>query len=265
MSTDLTGQRFGRLVVLGFHEKSAKAHDTLWLVQCECDRGVQKIVARSKLLSGHTKSCGCLRKPHGMFGTPEYKSWVSMIQRCTNPKARGYARYGGRGISVCLDWAESFQPFFQYVGLRPSPHHSLDRFPNPDGNYEPGNVRWATAKEQARNKSTNIRVRVGELDLTVSEWSERTGLLESTIRERLKRGWEASVAVSLPADQCRPHVVPRKLGQKRPSRGEDAARYAKEHDVSLAVAARRYGVSRQAVKYKWDEIFGTSAQPGRRI
>lgn len=263
MSADLTGRRFGKLVVLGFHEKSAKVGDSLWLVQCECDRGVQKIVARRKLLSGHTKSCGCLRKPHGMFGTPEYKAWVSLIQRCTNPKARGWERYGGRGISVCREWAESFQPFFQHVGSRPTARHSLDRFPDPDGNYEPGNVRWATAKEQQRNTSANRRVCVGELDLTVAEWAERTGLQESTIRERLKRGWDVSLAVRLPADRCRPHVVLRK-STKRASRGEDAARHAKENNVSLADAARLYGVSRQAVQQKWRELFGATTPPARR-
>ena len=214
MRTDLTGRRFGRLLVLGFHEKSAKAHDTFWIVRCECDPDVQKIVARGKLISGKTKSCGCLRKPHGMFGTPEYKAWVSMIQRCTNPKARGWKRYGGRGISVCCEWRESFIAFFTYLGLRPSPLHSVDRFPDPDGNYGPGNVRWATPKEQGRNKTGNRHLRVDDVVLTLGEWSERTGIKESTIRERLRRGWSPELAVSLFATRRRPHVV------KRKARGE---------------------------------------------
>lgn len=205
---DLTGQRFGRLTVLSFREMSAKGHDALWLVRCEC--GSQKVVGRGKLRSGRTKSCGCLRKPHGMFGTPEYKAWGSMIQRCTNPKARGYERYGGRGISVCREWTESFQAFFQFLGRRPSKNHSVDRFPDPSGNYEPGNVRWATTKEQGRNRSNNRRVCLGGLDLTISEWAARTGLRDSTIRERLRRGWEIGQALSLSADRRRSHVVKRK-------------------------------------------------------
>lgn len=259
--TDLTGQRFHRLVVLGFAEqsaKAAKAHDSFWRVRCDC--GVEKIVGRNKLRAGKTKSCGCLRKPHGMFGTPEYKAWVSMIQRCTNPKARGYERYGGRGISVCSRWSESFEVFFKDMGRRPTPGHSLDRFPKPDGNYEPGNVRWATAKEQARNTSKNHLVRAGDLNLTIAEWSERTGLLKTTIRERLKRGWEAEHAVGLKPDRHRSHVMPRK-STKRHSRGADAAQYAKAQNVSLAEAARKYGISKPAVYQKWRELFGALKTP----
>lgn len=259
-ANDLTGHRFHRFVVLGFHGKSETAHE-LWRVACDC--GVEKVVSRGKLISGHTKSCGCLRRPHGMFGTPEYKAWVSMIQRCTNPNTTGWKHYGGRGIAVDSAWLESFPAFLKYVGPRPSARHSLDRFPNFDGNYEPGNVRWATAKEQQRNRTDNRRVRAGETELTIAEWAERTGLLKSTITERLKRGWDASLAVSLPADRCRPHVAPRTTS-RRASRGADAARYAKERNLSLADAARCYGLSRQAVQNKWREIFGETPPPTRR-
>lgn len=258
---DLTGQRFHRLVVLGFHERSAIARDSLWRVQCDCS--AEKIVSRGKLVSGHTKSCGCLRKPHGMFGTPEYKAWVSMIQRCINPKTRGWERYGGRGITVCREWAENFQVFFQYVGPRPTARHSLDRFPNPDGNYEPGNVRWATPQEQGRNKQSNHSVTVDNVTLTISEWAERTGLSKTTIRERLKRGWEASTAVSRSADRHQVHILQRK-STKRQSRGEEAARYAKDHNVSLAEAAHCHGISRNMVQQKWRELFGTARPPARR-
>lgn len=174
-ASDLMGRRFHRLVVLSSCGRAATGRDSLWRVRCDC--GVEKVLSRGKLVSGHTKSCGCLRKPHGMFGKPEYKAWVSMIQRGTNPKARGWERYGGRGIAVCDEWTKSFQAFLQHVGPRPTARHSLDRFPNPN--------------------------------LTVAEWSERTGLRDSTIRERLKRGWKAADAVGLPADRRRPHVKPR--------------------------------------------------------
>jgi hypothetical protein len=259
---DLTGQRFHRLLVLAFYARSKKARDSLWRVRCDC--GVEKIVARGKLLNGHTKSCGCLRKPHGMFGTPEYRAWDSMIQRCTNPKARGWERYGGRGISVCCAWMESFQVFFKYVGTRPSKQHSLDRFPDRDGNYAPGNVRWATAKEQQRNTSNNRYVKVGDLELTISAWAKRTGLLVSTIRERLCRGWSPNLAVSVPANRRRPHVMPRKpAAPKKVSRGKEAAQYAKEHSVTLADAGRCYGISRTAVQQQWHKLFGGTPPPAR--
>ncbi len=84
---------------------------------------------------------------------PEYSAWVSMKNRCLNPRAHNYRRYGGRGITICREWIDNFAAFFAYVGPRPSAQHSIDRFPDNNGNYEPGNVRWATAKEQTNNRS----------------------------------------------------------------------------------------------------------------
>jgi hypothetical protein len=105
--------------------------------------------------SGGTKSCGCSKvdrlATHRMTHTREYRAWAGMIQRCTNPKNARWADWGGRGISVCDRW-HSFENFYADMGPRPSPDHSLDRYPNNDGNYEPGNVRWATRTEQQLNK-----------------------------------------------------------------------------------------------------------------
>lgn len=91
------------------------------------------------------------RRTHGMTGTTEYKIWEGIKQRCLNPNERGYPKYGGRGIKVCDEWAASFQAFFDYVGYRPGPEFTIDRIDN-DGNYEPGNVRWATARQQSANQ-----------------------------------------------------------------------------------------------------------------
>lgn len=151
---DLLGQRFGHWLVIGRAEYSnGKPY---WI--CRCDCGTTKTIRGSSLKCGDSVSCGCfaerLKYKYKGTGTgidsPEYGSWSGMIQRCTNKNAPGYKNYGGRGISICQEWINSFLQFYHSVGPRPSPNHSLDRVNN-DGNYEPGNVRWATRKEQNRN------------------------------------------------------------------------------------------------------------------
>ena len=118
-----------------------------------------------------------------------------MIDRCFNPLHKKYARYGGRGIVVCPEWRSSFEVFLKYMGERPTPLHSVDRYPDNNGNYEPGNVRWATAKEQARNTSTNRLITIGDRTLTVSQWAEEAGKDMRLVIERLNRGWEPRRAV----------------------------------------------------------------------
>ncbi len=195
---DLTGRRFGRLVVM---ERAGSARNgtgmtPTWLVRCDC--GSSKIVLGPNLRKGATRSCGCALRPHGMFGTPEYKAWTSMIQRCVNPRCRSFRLYGARGIQVCPAWRLSFQAFLADMGRRPGPNYSLDRRDS-DGNYEPRNCRWATREQQGRNKRNNHVLEVGDLGGTLSEWAERTGVGKTTIRERLRRGWSASRAVMTPS------------------------------------------------------------------
>lgn len=156
---DVVGQQFGRLTV----------REILTGSQCVCDCtcGITGFVTESySVRKGLTKSCGCLKAEKMASGScnlshgdskrggwaPEYRAWVNMITRCHNPNATRYKDWGGRGIGVCNEWRESYVAFLAYVGRRPSPRHSLDRYPNVNGNYEPGNVRWATRIEQARNK-----------------------------------------------------------------------------------------------------------------
>lgn len=151
------GARFGRLVVVEYAGKrKGRFH---WL--CKCDCGGQKVTATSNLTGGGTQSCGCLqreragpngsRTTHNLSNTPEYATWQSIKQRCFNKNNRAWIRYGGRGITMAEEWVDSFESFFEHVGPKPSAKHSIDRIDN-DGNYEPGNVRWATSKQQRNNR-----------------------------------------------------------------------------------------------------------------
>jgi hypothetical protein len=207
---DLTGQRFGRLTVLSraMGRKRAAWH-------CRCDCGGSSISPTSSLRSGRSQSCGCLQsertsaaarvssRKHGQTGTPEHVSWGSMLSRCYNQKATGYERYGGSGVVVCERWKWSFENFLADMGERPSRDHSLDRFPNAHGNYEPGNCRWATKLEQANNRRDNHLVVVSNRKMTVPAAMRLVGckLHIETVKRRLALGWPVTRAMSEPPRQ----------------------------------------------------------------
>jgi len=159
MLLNMVGQRYVRLAVKAFSHLDDNGN-SYWLCRCNC--GTEKIIQRSNLLVGNAKSCGCLgreihsklHKVHGMSHTPEHKAWGSMIERCYDVNNPRYKDYGGRGITICKKWLEpqgiGFMNFYEDIGPKPSKRHSLDRKDN-EGNYEPGNVKWSTPKQQARN------------------------------------------------------------------------------------------------------------------
>jgi len=186
---NLTGQRFGRLVAVELAHRDDK-YVSYW--KCQCDCGKTKIIVLNSLRSGRTKSCGCLHiesareriTKHGKSKTAEYGIWANIKSRC----AGDHHRYGGRGISMAPEWVDNFPAFLAYVGPRPSEKHSIDRI-NYDGNYEPGNVRWATDEEQANNKSSNHLLTKDGITKNLTQWSNELGLSQQAIRNRINEGW----------------------------------------------------------------------------
>lgn len=157
---DLTGRKFRMLTVIslsGIRVSSGGQRRREWLCKCEC--GNEKPISGPCLLSGKTVSCGCYRRTrgikHGMEQTPEYAVWLSMKQRCLDPKNKKYAGYGGRGIRVCDRWLD-FANFIADMGRRPPGRMTIERLDNERG-YEPGNCKWATYGEQSKNQRKTAR------------------------------------------------------------------------------------------------------------
>ncbi len=195
----MIGRRFGRLVVIARAGTTGSGSPTF---EARCDCGSITIVMGANLRNGNTVSCGCfmrsnsaargrLRVKHGACRRGqrhrEYMIWAGMIQRCSNPDRQQFANYGGRGIRVCARWAHSFEAFLADMGPRPSLKHTLDRINN-DGDYEPGNCRWATPQEQANNKRSSRLLTMNGETLSMMEWARRFGISYWTLRWRLDKG-----------------------------------------------------------------------------
>ena len=203
---DVTGQRFGRLTAIAYFgvKPGRRIGKRAW--QCKCDCGREVVVVGESLRSGNTTSCGCSKGGKVTHGatvrgewSSEYIAWHSMLKRCRNTTSRRFDRYGGRGIQVCDRWIGNggFEAFLSDMGHRPSPSHSLDRIDN-DGNYEPGNCRWATLTEQANNRSSTKTVVFNGEAMKIHELASRTGVRRELIWSRLRRGLTVEEAISIP-------------------------------------------------------------------
>lgn len=201
---NLTGQRFGRWTALYDTGETAAGGNRLWL--CRCDCGTERVLRSASLRLKSAKprqkasqSCGCLMRElardshlkhgHAQGGelSAEYRTWMGMKARCYQQRHSSYAFYGAKGIIVCDRWRQSFDAFLADVGPRPSPKHTLDRI-NSRGHYEPGNVRWATMKQQQLNRTNNRWITAFGRTQTVTQWADELHMDPRTIRQRISAG-----------------------------------------------------------------------------
>lgn len=199
---DLRGKRFTRLLVVSLSAKR-DGNEKWW--HCICDCGKPTIVSTERLNSGNTRSCGCLladtasvnHRTHGLRHTKEYTAWANMWRRCADVSRPEYKNYGGRGITVCERW-RLFENFIVDMGPKPSIKHTLDRYPNNNGNYEPGNCRWATRTENNRNTRVVKMLMYGGVVKPLPQWAEELGLPKGTVQSRLRLGWSVEKTLSTP-------------------------------------------------------------------
>ncbi len=206
---DLTGQRFGRLKVQKLApQEQWKGHNAHWVCLCAC--GEERTIAGCDLRRGRIKSCSCFSRErstsHGKYGSPEYESWRQLIQRCTNEKHEHYHRYGGRGITVCQRWRDSFEAFYADMGPKPDPRHSIDRI-DFNGDYAPENCRWSSQKDQCRNKCNNALVVHEGAEMCLKDAAELAGLPYDTVKWRRLNGW-SNESLFLPIGSRRPGALP---------------------------------------------------------
>lgn len=198
------GRQFGKLVIV--EEVEPKRHPsgrTMRMVAARCNCGTMTTIGLFNVVQGKSRSCGCGKiesgkrsARHGLSLTPTWNSWISMIQRCRDKNCANYARYGASGITVCDKWM-TFENFLSDMGER-ADGMSIDRIDGTKG-YEPGNCRWATSKQQARNMKTNRLLEFRGENISLAEWAERLGLNSSTIRTRLRDGWTVDRALKTPS------------------------------------------------------------------
>lgn len=246
---DLSGKKFGKLTVLYLEDNGPKSRKIRWVCKCEC--GKEVVVQNYLLLSGNTKSCGCLRlaqnrtnnKTHGMSRTPIYRIWGCMIGRCNNPTDKKYPSYGGRGIKVCDEWRD-FTKFYTYVSKLENFNrrgYSLDRIDN-NGDYRPNNVRWVDSKTQGRNKRNNHFLTIDGQTMTIAEAAERYRVNPITIISRIEAG-------DTGLDLVRPrHSTPHNQNKK--------CRYFVEYNgqkLTLAEAAKIAHVSYNTMRQRFQK------------
>lgn len=193
---NLIGKKYGQLTVIGLSDKMS-GRKSYWYCQCDCGNEVK--VRSDRLTTGNTLSCGCLKKAqdrinltkfhrHKESHTKLYGTWLNIKQRCLNPNNKSYVNYGGRGITICKEWSESYENFRDWsLNNGYADNLSIDRI-DVNGNYEPSNCRWANAKQQANNRRSNLEITYNSETKTLMQWAEVFNLPYSAVIQRYKRG-----------------------------------------------------------------------------
>jgi hypothetical protein len=201
---DYIGKRFGYWLIKEYKGLDKHSHQ---IYLCRCDCGNEKIVTLGNLKTGKSTNCGCEKlkkqmgntwnKKHGMSFSREYRSWESMLNRCEKTNDKEYPMWGGRGIKVCERWHD-FNNFYADMGTRPK-GMTLDRIDN-NGDYEPSNCRWATAKTQSNNRRSNTLITYKGRTQTLQQWADETGIYSGTISMRINHyGWSVEKALTTPS------------------------------------------------------------------
>ena len=195
------GEKYGRLTVL---EEAGRTKSGRLQFKCMCDCGNETISESSNIERGNSTSCGCYRTEfftkHGMVDSPEYHTWCALRSRCYNKNNKKYADYGGRGITVCDRWLESFNNFINDMGKKPGSRYSIER-KNNDGNYKPENCKWATQIEQASNRRNNHNLTHNGETHPIAEWERILGFKNGTVKARLLHGWSEVKALTQPVNK----------------------------------------------------------------
>jgi hypothetical protein len=203
---NLTGRKFGRLEVKALSDHRAKNNKILW--HCVCDCGNETDVLAASLKRMTSQSCGCLRKEmlsqskttHGKSASREMRSYSQMKQRCCNKENKDYAFWGGKGVTICDQWLDSFENFLKDMGERPA-NTTLDR-KNNDGNYEPNNCRWATQTEQNRNRSNSKNITINNETKPLYVFADLFGVARTAVSQRINQyGWTIAMALLIPTKQ----------------------------------------------------------------
>jgi hypothetical protein len=216
--TDLAGKVIGRWTVLG---NGPSWHHGKRRLICRCACGQERLIDKQNLMRGGTKSCGCSRTggvKRSAGARRLYKVWIEMIRRCHSQNSKYYYNYGARGITVCQEWRDSLEAFYAHIGDRPTINHSIDRIDNNRG-YEPGNVRWATRKVQNRNQRKNILITMDGETRVFADWAEHYGISWSTVKVRLKNGWETERAFKVPTRKHKPYTKVKRKDTPKPRTG----------------------------------------------
>jgi hypothetical protein len=225
------GEKFERWTIIARIGDYRGGH-TRYEAVCKCgEKGTPRADA---LLTGTSLSCGCIAAEslkaraltHGMSGSksPEYQAWAHMIRRCHTPSTKGYESYGGRGITVCDRWRNSFENFIADMGMRPSSQHSLDRINN-DGNYEPGNCRWATPVEQSNNTRQVHGVTYQGRTQSIAAWERELGMARNLLRGRIAAGWSVTEAIETKPGSVRHESQRNRTDEASRDEGDDFTNY----------------------------------------